>query len=1069
MKNLKKMIAALVVIAMIATLMVPAFAESFSYEKEARDLYDLGLYKGTDPNNYVPNLGGKLDRQTGVVMLLRLFGQEEDALALSAEDVKAKLANFKDAADIADWAQKQVAYAVNKGFVKGYPDGTFKPTADLNGKAYSSLILQQLGYDGDFEYNSAALYLKEVGGLTEAQGATFNTDSGIIRDALVGISSGAMLAKYKGSEQTVAEKLVELNKVDKTLALTKGYVFKKVKEVAKLDDVRVAIGGTPVFPEKVKVTYEDDTTEELAVTWPTTVDTSAAGEKEIEGKVAKTKASVAKVKLIVEEDKLKAVKITATNLKEIVVEFNKSVEEKSAENKSNYELDEETLADDDKIELNDDGKSVKITFKTPLNNHDEIELVIDSVKDASGTEMKEASTLKTKVSDTTFPVVEEIVLTGPDTFKLKFSEPIDASEGGDVEFDDDVYNVTFSDESEGNEIICTLGTDDIDEGDYEVKVENFKDFAGYMVADKTFKLKYAIDKSDIKAEIKEADQEKVVIKFNKGIKDEDGDPLTRQFFYHTFEDNMPDVDKVVNGKDVKGVKWNDDFTEVTLLFADEPLHEGTVKVVVKDEAEVSGDDVKVEDVWGNELKADIVLSAKVSADNTKPTVTEIDTDDDEKELKIYFSEDVDEDDAEDEDNYKFTNSKDEEVSPDSIEYTKDSDDEEYYVLVKFDDDLSGDYTVEIKNIKDTSLSENAIDTVTRKFNVKDITAIETGKVKVWAEDNDEADDTNRDYIYVFYPEDMNTDSILDKDNYMMVVDGEVKELDDKDKVELFNNKKSKVKITINNKKTYDLDNDDPAVADKDHELQIGKVKDAAGNAIKGLSFVVEIKPDIAPAVKAGSVKTVDSNKIELKIDKIISTIKKEEITVVKAVYGGNTTAQPAKVTTEVDEDDNETKVTITLTSSQKLDTPADHAYTIEIGDEAFKSETGIYMNDVDVAVADGYGPALDKIDEDVDGIVIVMTLDEDLGVAKTDLDLFATELKIVDKDGDTLKGNIDYYLDYVTGKKIAITLKGDDYAKANDEYDGKLKISLPANSDYAKDADGNGLRKFDVKTVEVNN
>ncbi|NLD46862.1 MAG: hypothetical protein GX660_06640, partial [Clostridiaceae bacterium] len=553
------------------------------------------------------------------------------------------------------------------------------------------------------------------------------------------------------------------------------------------------------------------------------------------------------------------------------------------------------------------------------------------------------------------------------------------------------------------------------------------------------------------------------------------DPLTRDFFYHTFEKNMPDYDTVVGGKDVKGVKWNDDFTEVTLLFTDNPLHEGTVKVVVKDEAEVGGDDIKVEDVWGNELKSDLILTAKVSADNTKPTVTDIDADDDEKELKIYFSEDVNKGDAEDDDNYKFTNSKDEEVSPDSIEYTKDVDEEEYYVTVKFDDDLSGDYTVVIKNIKDTSLSENVMDTVTRKFNVKDITPIDIDKVEVWAEDNDEADDTNRDYIYVFYPEDMDTKTILDKDNYMIVEDGKIKELDDKDKIELFNNKKSKVKITINNKKTYDFDN--TTGAGKDYELQIGKVKDAAGNAIKGLSFVKEIKPDVAPAVISDSVKTIDSNKIELKINKIISTIKKEEISVVKSVYSGGTTtevsAQPAKVTTEVDEDDNETKITLTLTSSQKLSSPADHAYTIEISDEAFKSETGIYMNATEVAVKDGFGPALDEIDEDVDGIVIVMTLDEALDSGETNLDLFATELKIVDKDGDRLKGNIDYELNFVSGsgneKKVSITLKGNDYAKSGDEYDGKLKISLPSDSDYAKDAFGNGLRKFDVKTVEVDN
>jgi len=180
MKNLKKVLAVLVVISVISTLLVPAFADSFSYEKEAEILYRLGLYKGTSETEYVPNLEGKLDRQTGVVMLLRLFGQEDDALEIPMDEAAQTLAaKFKDAADIADWAQRQVAYAVEKGYVKGYPDGTFLPNADLNGLAFCSLILQQLGYDGDFVFDEAAYKLQEFGGLTAEQAEAFNNKNGI--------------------------------------------------------------------------------------------------------------------------------------------------------------------------------------------------------------------------------------------------------------------------------------------------------------------------------------------------------------------------------------------------------------------------------------------------------------------------------------------------------------------------------------------------------------------------------------------------------------------------------------------------------------------------------------------------------------------------------------------------------------------------------------------------------------------------------------------------------------------------------------------------------------------------
>ncbi|HQA58833.1 MAG TPA: Ig-like domain-containing protein, partial [Acetivibrio sp.] len=313
--------------------MVPSFAAegSYTYENEAEILYKLGLYKGTSTTTYEPNLGGKLDRQTGVVMLLRLFGQEEEALQMDAADAAAKLAaKFKDAADIADWAQRQVAYAVEKGYVKGLPDGTFAPTADLNGKAFCSLILQQLGYDGDFTYDNAAFDLSKFGGLTEAQAQLFNSNAGINRDSMVGIAFSALQAVYKDSGKTVIEYLAEIGYVDKNLAIEVGVLKKEIKEVGALEDVKVTINETPVLPTEVEVTYVDDTTAKLPVTWPT-VNTSEVGEQTIEGSIEGYKDVKATVKVIVQPAELLVDKISMNNLIEIVIDFNGEVESGKAD------------------------------------------------------------------------------------------------------------------------------------------------------------------------------------------------------------------------------------------------------------------------------------------------------------------------------------------------------------------------------------------------------------------------------------------------------------------------------------------------------------------------------------------------------------------------------------------------------------------------------------------------------------------------------------------------------------------------------------------------------------------
>nr|MBP7176504.1 S-layer homology domain-containing protein [Thermoclostridium sp.] len=159
------------------------------YENEAGQLNKAGLYNGISKEKFDPDLRSALDRQTGVIMLLRMFGQEDEALLLSDADANAKLAKFTDGGTVAAWAKKQVAYAVDKGLVKGIEikgKFYFQPSAPLVGKAYALLILQQLGYSGDFNYNESLTELANGGGLTAIQAVSF--DKALIKDEVVGMT-----------------------------------------------------------------------------------------------------------------------------------------------------------------------------------------------------------------------------------------------------------------------------------------------------------------------------------------------------------------------------------------------------------------------------------------------------------------------------------------------------------------------------------------------------------------------------------------------------------------------------------------------------------------------------------------------------------------------------------------------------------------------------------------------------------------------------------------------------------------------------------------------------------------
>lgn len=1029
MKNLKKLLAVVVAIAMITTFMVPSFAAegSYTYENEAEILYKLGLYKGTSTTTYEPNLGGKLDRQTGVVMLLRLFGQEEEALQMDAADAAAKLAaKFKDAADIADWAQRQVAYAVEKGYVKGLPDGTFAPTADLNGKAFCSLILQQLGYDGDFTYDNAAFDLSKFGGLTEAQAQLFNSNAGINRDSMVGIAFSALQAVYKDSGKTVIEYLAEIGYVDKNLAIEVGVLKKEIKEVGALEDVKVTINETPVLPTEVEVTYVDDTTAKLPVTWPT-VNTSEVGEQTIEGSIEGYKDVKATVKVIVQPAELLVEKISMNNLIEIVIDFNGEVESGKADEEKNYSVDGKTI---DSVSVSEDKTSVTLLLTAPADQEEELEV---TVKTAAG--LTKDYTGKVTAIDNTLPEAKSIILTGPDSFEIKFSEPIDrlAAEG-DVIVDDGTYYVSSKELSaDGKTLSVELGVSSLKEGTYKVKVRNYRDYANLIMVPKTFDLEYVKDTEAPTATVKKATQNEVEIEFNEPVViDVDKSDLIN-FFYHTYSSWKP---AVVTTSDNKVFK---------LDFSNQYLQEGNVTITIVKEY----DEVVIKDKWGNELQSDIKLTATVVADNEAPTVVKVEATA-ENEIEITFSESVNRTQAENEDNYAIKkDGKEVEATISGIEYVS----EDNKVRITLSEKLSGGkYTIDVKDIADTSISENKIKAITLEFEVTDKTAPVVEKVTYV--DN---------FVYVKYNEPMKTSgtgSVLNKDNYRIFNDDSITA--EISKIELFGSSKDKVKITVKKSESLDLSG---------YKLNVVRVEDEAGNAIDPFTRIeknleLEVKPVVTEA------KFTSKTDIEITVNAILdrNTVQKEDFKVKKGNNEGNNDDNFIALTkiTSIEYDDGKTIIKGKLDSNVQPDNSGIGAtYNLKIAGEV-KSDTAQVMEEKeydDSIFKDGWAPSLVENDpittvaDDVYSVLITFT--EELDIIT---EIAASDLVIVDKKGKTLVAGVDYKVSLVDGSNevLKVTLAG-DYA----EYTGQIKISTAEKVHYIKDRAGNAIETFKDKKVTV--
>lgn len=167
MNTIRKRIA---LFALCLAMLVPAvLTSSFAAEgvrvtaesaAAANVLNELGLFNGKGTNadgTPIYALDETATRIEGLVMLIRLLGEEGDALAYEGE------CPFTD---VPTWAERHAAYAYGKGYVNGTTATTYTPDGKITGQQYAVLILRALGFNektGDFTYDKACEKAVEVG------------------------------------------------------------------------------------------------------------------------------------------------------------------------------------------------------------------------------------------------------------------------------------------------------------------------------------------------------------------------------------------------------------------------------------------------------------------------------------------------------------------------------------------------------------------------------------------------------------------------------------------------------------------------------------------------------------------------------------------------------------------------------------------------------------------------------------------------------------------------------------------------------------------------------------------
>lgn len=330
MRNLRKLTAAILAITLVLTSMTAVFAAdsaTLANTDKAVTLKDLGLYSGQDANDTKVGLENALTTQDSLIFLAKLFGYNEVATKLTADQVAEALAKFDDAASISDYAKNVVAYSATNNILSGSTkdEKFFVGAKDtVTAARFATFMLKQMGY-------TVADYKESVAKLAETKGSkvTATVTGDLTRDDAVGVMYGALTAE-RATGKTVIADIVGDNADLKAKAEKLGLI--EAKPVQAIESKGESGGSKPiVIPE------------------------------------------------------LRVVSVNATE-ESIQIIFNEELDIEVATNPYSYVL--KRLSDNKEIPLSavidDSKKSVELKFLAKLEDNTEFELLIKKYKDISG-------------------------------------------------------------------------------------------------------------------------------------------------------------------------------------------------------------------------------------------------------------------------------------------------------------------------------------------------------------------------------------------------------------------------------------------------------------------------------------------------------------------------------------------------------------------------------------------------------------------------------------------------------------------------------------------------------------
>ena len=556
--------------------------------------------------------------------------------------------------------------------------------------------------------------------------------------------------------------------------------------------------------------------------------------------------------------------VEASGLNQIKVTFNGKVDEDTAKDVSNYEVDGSQLKKDGaSASLQDDNKTVLINLSKVEDQNSDIDVKVRKgilSEDKSNTIPEYTKTVT--FSDTTAPTLNSVEARGNNKLDIKFSEPIKvqahdeasaltkiagklkindnnlSSYGINTEVADDALKYSALDDAvvtkDDNDNMYYY-TDEVEvyfdsalpTGSNTLKLSNadssiLSDAAGFPIADTT--QNFTVDDvtgapqiTSITAE----DSGKVYINFDR--------PMDTK----TAKENANYVlngegDSTAGNISDATIDLKKDDTQVKISGVD--LNKNSNKIYISN---------KVEDAYGNKVADDTYKSFDLEEDTTKPKVTSVSALD-ESTIRVRFSKDVDASYAKSKSNYKLLdgngNDITNEINPNDIAIVdgKDSDKTASVFDIKLGEDseknqyklTDSKYTITIKNIQDTASTPNVMEDYTTTFDGSgDVNAQVTGVY------NAGKDEDGKYKVALVFNKEMDSTSLGDTSSYQYInAKGDTKPLPSGADITVSSDNKSVV-IKLPTSLTTDVTDTNVDTANIVKAIYATDVKDTDGNTL----------------------------------------------------------------------------------------------------------------------------------------------------------------------------------------------------------------------------------------------